>query len=161
VVCRPEHAPSLAVERASGGDLLIEVHDEAVRDHARLEVDTRLLKIKLVGGFGLRHLLRLELVTQIPADRDEAVEGTGPDIGAGVEVLGGQHVLRKDLPKEGALAAPGRIDVTLSALVAVGDRQVRLSVCGSAPHDEHDQPARARAQPCAPHRAPATLNSAT
>ena len=161
VVGRPEHAPGLAVQRSARSDLLVHVHQQAVGDHARLQVNACLLHLELIGRLAPWYLLGEKVVAQVAADGDEAIQGAGPHVTAGVEVFRRQHVLREDLAEGRALTAAGGIDVTLAALVTVGDRQVRLRARARGAQQQHQDECRRLQSGNAPHCGAPTLNSAT
>src|SRR5882762_4111250 len=118
VVGRPVHAVRLAVESPAWGNLLIDVYRESLRDRARVEIDTRLLEIKLVDRRAVGNLRVRGGEAQISAARQELGDLARPDLRPGIDPPYGQLCLREQVAERIALAPAGRVDMALTAFHA-------------------------------------------
>src|ERR1700730_17744068 len=128
MIPRPVQAISLLVDRAAWGDLLIDVHQQSLLDHACADVDARLLHLELIDGRALWNLDIGAVEAQIATHRQELRNVARPDVGASVDAPRGKLGLSEHVAERIALAPAGRVYMALTAFKARLHTQIRLCV---------------------------------
>ena len=136
------------VERAAGGDLLVDVGQEPIGNYIGFQVDASLFESELLHGRGMRCLRHLE--HRIAGRRRHANTGpelAGPVVDAGIQMLRRQHGLRENVAECRAQTAAGGIDVALPAFESQLHGEIGLGMCrigGEADKSEQESRAAVR-----------------
>jgi len=134
VIGGPEHAPGFAVQSTSRCHLLIDVHQQALGNHAGAEVEACLLHLKLVERLGMGELLDGSAEAQIAAERIKRLISPA-QVSVPVSVPRRQLGLREYVAERVAQAAAARIDVALTALGSLADGRGRLGLDRGGEHE--------------------------